>query len=235
MNNESHELADHRLYREIVGSLIYLMIATRPDICYAVTKLSQHMSKPTNAHLGLAKHVLRYIKGTLDFVLKFSKSDDALKLIGFCDSDWGNSEDRRSITGYCYKLNTNEPLISWKSQKQRIVALSSCEAEYVSLTSAVQEGKFLSQLYADMNNCDKNIVILYVDNQGAIALAKNPVFHQRSKHIDIRYHYIRLEVDNKNVELIYVPSEENVADIFTKPLTKKNLQKFCIIRGETLA
>ena len=235
MNNESHELADHRLYREIVGSLIYLMIATRPDICYAVTKLSQHMSKPTKAHLGLAKHVLRYIKGTLDFSLKFTKSNDPLKLTGFCDSDWGSSDDRRSITGYCYKLNTNGPLISWKSQKQRIVALSSCEAEYVSLTSAVQEGKFLSQLYADMNNCDKNIVILYVDNQGAIALAKNPVFHQRSKHIDIRYHYIRLEVDNKNVELIYVPSEENVADIFTKPLTKKNLQKFCIIRGETLA
>ena len=112
MNYDSPELADPRLYREIVGSLIYVMIGTRPDICYAVTKLSQHMSKPTNAHLGLAKHVLRYIKGTLNFVLKFSKSDDPLKLIGFCDSDWGNSEDRRSITGYCYKLNINGPLIS---------------------------------------------------------------------------------------------------------------------------
>ena len=235
LNDESSDLADPRLYREIVGSLIYVMIGTRPDICYAVTKLSQHMSNPTKAHLGLAKHVLRYIKGTLDFYLKFSKSNDALELTGFCDSDWGNSDDRRSITGYCYKLNTNGPLISWKSQKQRIVALSSCEAEYVSLTSAVQEGNFLRQLYADMNNCDKSTVILNVDNQGAIALAKNPVYHQRSKHIDIRYHYIRLEVENKHVELIYVPSEENVADIFTKPLTKKNLQKFCVIRGETLA
>ena len=83
-----------------------------------------------------------------------------------------------------------------------------------------------------MTNCNKSIVILNVDNQGAIALAKNPVYHQRSKHIDIRYHYIRLEVENKNVELIYVPSEDNVADIFTKPLTKKNLLKFSVIRGE---
>ena len=101
----------------------------------------------------------------------------------------GNSDDRHIITGYCYKLNTNGPLISWKSQKQRIVALSSCEAEYVSLTSAVQEGNFLRQLYADMNNCDKTTVILNVENQGAIALAKNPVYHQRSKHIDIHYQH----------------------------------------------
>ena len=84
-----------------------------------------------------------------------------------------------------------------------------------------------------MTNSDKTYVTLNVDNQGAMALATNPVFHQRSKHIDIRYHYIRLEVENKNVILIYVPSEENVADIFTKPMTKKSLIKFCVIRGET--
>ena len=224
MYDESPELDDPTLYRAIVGCLIYLMVATRSDISYVVTKLSQYMTKPTQAHLSLAKHVLRYIKGSLDFCLKFGKSNDILKLIGYCDSDWGNSDDRRSITGYCYKLNNNGPLISWKSQKQRIVALSSCEAEYISLTSAVQEGNFLSQLYADMTNCDKSTVILNVDNQGAIALAKNPVYHQRSKHIDIRYHYIRLEVQNKNVELIYVPSSDNVADIFTKPVTKRSLK-----------
>ena len=153
-------------------------------------------------------------------------------MIGYCDSDWGNSDDRRSITGHCYKLNNIGPLISWKSQKQRVVALSSCEAEYISLTSAIQEGNFLSQLYADMTNCHRSTFILNVDNQGAIALAKNPVFHQRSKHIDIRYHYIRLEIQNKNVELIYVPSSDNVADIFTKPVTKCSLKKFyIIIRG----
>ena len=176
------------------------------------------MSKPTKAHLGLAKHVLRYLKGTMNFGLKFTKSNDPLRIADYCDSDWGSSDDRRSITGYCYKLNNNGPLISWKSQKQRIVALSSCEAEYLSLTSAIQEGNFLRQLYADMTNSDKTYVTLNVDNQGAMALATNPVFHQRSKHIDIRYHYIRLEVENKNVILIYVPSEENVTDIFAPPI-----------------
>ena len=233
INEDSQELADPRLYREIVGSLIYVMVGTRPDICYAVTKLSQHMSKPTKAHLGLAKDVLRYLKSTINFGLKFSDTNEPLKLNGYCDSDWGNSEDRRSITGYCYQLNENGPLISWKSQKQRIVALSSCEAEYISLTSAIQEGNFLRQLFADMTNTNKTFVKLNVDNQGAIALAKNPVFHQRSKHIDIRYHYIRLEIENKNVILCYVPSEKNVADIFTKPITKRSIIKFSVIRGET--
>ena len=122
MNNDSQELDDPRLYREIIGSLIYIMVGTRPDLCYVVTKLSQYMSKPTKAHLGLAKHVLRYLKGTMNFGLKFTISNDPLKLTGYCDSDWGSSDDRRSITGYCYKLNNNGPLISWKSQKQRIVA-----------------------------------------------------------------------------------------------------------------
>ena len=146
MSDKSPELVDPTLYRAIVGCLIYLMVDTRSDISYAVTKLSQYMLKPTKGHLSLAKHVLRYIKGSLDFCLKFGKSNDILKLIGYCDSDWGNSDDRHSITGYCYKLNNIGPLISWKSQKQRIVALSSCEAEYISLTSAIQEGNFLSQL-----------------------------------------------------------------------------------------
>ena len=169
INEDSQELADPRLYRVIVGSLIYVMVGTRPDICYAVTKLSQYMSKPTKAHLGLAKDVLRYLKSTINFGLKFSNTNEPLKLNGYCDSDWGNSEDRRSITGYCYQLNENGPLISWKSQKQRIVALSSCEAEYISLTSAVQEGNFLRQLFADMTNTNKTFVTLNIDNQGAIS------------------------------------------------------------------
>ena len=177
MNNDSQELDDPRLYREIIGSLIYIMVGARPDLCYAVTKLSQYLSKPTKAHLGLAKHVLRYLKGTMNFGLKFTMSNDPLRIARYCDSDWRSSDDRRSITGYCYKLNNNGPLISWKSQKQRIVALSSCEAEYVSLTSAIQEGNFLRQLYADMTNSDKTYVTLNVDNQGAMALATNPVFH----------------------------------------------------------
>ena len=222
----SRTLSDPRLYREIVGSLIYVMTGTRPELCYVVTKLSQKMSCPTESDLSMAKHVLRYLKGTRAKGLTFCKSRSALKLVGFCDADWGASvKDRRSITGYNFQLSVNGPLISWKSRKQPTVALSTCEAEYISLANAVQEAKFLKQLCSDMNVVIDNVLIK-VDNQGAINLAKNPVNHQRSKHIDIKYHFIRSEVLNGNVNLEYVATQDNVADIFTKPVTKVTLQKF---------
>ena len=130
MESELNELADPRLYRAIVGSLIYVMTGTRPDLCYVVTKLSQSMAKPTQENLNMAKHVLRYLKGTKEHGLKFGKSELPLKPTGFCDSDWGASVgDRRSITGYNFQLSELGPLVSWKSRKQQTVALSSCEAE----------------------------------------------------------------------------------------------------------
>ena len=219
------KLCDIKLYQEIVGSLIYVMSCTRPDICYIVSKLSQYMHKPTNAHLQLAKNVLKYLKATIDYSLTFTKSDN-FSLVGYCDSDWGSSSDRKSISGQCFQMNKNGPLISWRSKKQNIVALSSCEAEYIAMTSAVQEAKFLSMLLSDMNIKLVNPVKLYVDNQGAIALAKNPVHHQRTKHIDIRYHFIRSEIANNNVDIQYVPSNENLADLFTKPVSRNKIKSF---------
>lgn len=231
VDSEYNVLGNLRLYREIVGSLMYIMTATRPDLCFAVTKLSQFMSKPTVAHLGLAKYVLRYIKGTFDHGLKFCKSETGLKLTGYCDSDWGSSGDRHSVMGYCFKLNNQDPLISWKSKKQRIVALSTCEAEYVSISYAVQECNFLSQLYVNVTGSQRDTALIFVDNQGAIALAKNPVYHQKSKHIDIKYHFVRSQIEDRSVELVYVPSDENVADMFTKPISKSKLLKFSVIKG----
>jgi hypothetical protein len=231
ITSDSKELCESSLYREIVGSLIYVMTGTRPDLAYVVTKLSQHMASPTKALFGIAKHVLKYLKGTKSYDLKFTKSNSPLKLVGHCDSDWGASEDRRSITGYCYQLNSNGPIISWKSKKQNVVALSSCEAEYMALTAAMQEANFLRQLFADMQDCTRESVTLFADNQGAIALAKNPVHHQRSKHIDIKYHFIRQQVEDGSVDLQYVPSIDNIADLFTKPLSKMKLDSFSIIRG----
>ena len=225
-HEESRELDNPGVYRAIVGSLIYVMTGTRPDLCYTVTKLSQAMSKPTQSDLNMAKHVLRYLKGSREQGLKFVKSETNLKLAGFSDSDWGSSvKDRRSITGYNFQLTDKGPLISWKSRKQQTVALSSCEAEYIALANAAQEAKFLKQLCKDMYiACDD--VLISVDNQGTINLAKNPVNHQRSKHIDIKYHFIRSEIQNGNVTLQYIPTEDNVADIFTKPVTKAKLEKF---------
>ena len=202
------------------------MTGTRPDICYAVTKLSQNMAKPTQSDLSMAKNVLRYLKGSIERGLTFQRSELPLKLTGFCDSDWGASvKDRRSITGYSFQLSNNGPIISWKSRKQQTVALSTCKAEYISLANAAQEAKFLKQLCNDMDILIENVLI-NVDNQGAINLAKNPINHQRSKHIDIKYHFIRLEIQIGNINLQYVPTDCNVADIFTKPVTKIKLEKF---------
>ena len=223
---ESSEPANPRLYREIVGGLIYAMIATRPDLSFAVTKLSQYMSEPKKNHMTMAKHVLRYIKGTLDERLIFKPIEGDLTLIGFCDADWANSEDRRSITGYGFEMTKEGPVISWKSKKQQTVALSTCEAEYMSLAACTQEGKFLKSLINDMLGRSLDDLTLYCDNQGSLELAKNPVHHQRSKHIDIRYHFVRDEVKLGSVKLMYVPSEQNIADIFTKPINSVKTQKF---------
>ena len=222
---------DSTYYRQIVGSLIYIMGATRPDISFAVTKLSQHMSAPTVAHLNMAKHVLRYLKGSPDKGLIFTKSSHPIKLTGYCDSDWGGCEDRKSVTGYCFMLSNTGPCLSWKSRKQQTVALSTCEAEYMALSAAVQEGKFLTQLLKDMCGSVENQKVLcdydlYCDNQGAIALANNPVHHQRSKHIDIRYHYIRGEIQSGHVNLLYIPTSQNASDVFTKAVNGRRMKLF---------
>ena len=229
-SSSSKELDDPKLFREIIGRLIYAMTNTRPDLCYAVTKLSQHLNKPTYANLNMTKFILKYVKASLDYNLCYSKTDSDLKLNGYCNSDWGGSQDRKSISGYCFMFNSNA-LISWKSRKQNIVALSTCEAEYVALTAAIQESNFLNQLYRDMQNTDKLTVPIFVDNQGAIALAQNHAYHQRSKHISIKYHYIRSEIQNLSVSMHYFPSAENKTDIFTKPSSKQRFNQFKCIRG----
>ena len=195
-----------------------------------MTRLSQYLSKPQNVHLNLAKFVLKYIKGTLNYKLTFRKSAKGLSLTAYRDSDWGSSDDRRSISGYCFFLHNDGPLISWWSKKQGIVALSSCEAEYIALAMTVQEAKFLRQLLADMTGDKPKNVNVLADNTGAIELSRNPVYHQRSKHIAIRYHFLRSEVQSQNITVSYVPSEQNYTDMFTKPLSKQRLASFESIR-----
>ena len=242
LGNDSQLLEDNTLYRGIIGSLMYLMTNTRPDLCYIISFLSQFLVSPTFAHLQLAKHVLRYIKHNVSKGLTFVKSSDGSAITGYCDSDWGQSKDRHSISEYCFVLNKKGPAISWRCSKQRIIALSSCEAEYVALTDATKEAKFLRQLLADIqgrtidgvklyNHNQDAIVSLHADNQGAIALAKNSVHHQRSKHIDIKYHFIRLAVEEGIIDLQYIPTAENIADQFTKPLSSVKLNELSMING----
>ena len=225
---ESPALEDPNLYRQIVGSLIYTMTGTRPDLCHIVTRLSQYMSKPTVATLNAAKHVLRYLKKTSSFSLKFKRVDHPLELIEFSDSDWGGSvSDRKSISGYGFQLCKTGPLVSWKSKKQQTVALSTCEAEYTALAETIQEGKFLKQLCVDLGIIEvSKSILVNAGNQGTIKLAKNPAFHKRSKHIDVKYHFIRSEVQQGTVSIRYIASEDNLADIFTKPVSRVRLDKF---------
>ena len=215
---------DSNLYRQAIGSLIYLMVCTRPDISYIVSKLSQYCENPTDDHWIAVKHVFRYLKGTMDYSLCFYKCTDSLKLTGYSDADWAGASDRKSTSGYCFKLNEDSSVISWKSRKQPTVALSTCEAEYIAVAVAVQEAIFLKRLLYDMCvSCD---VCMFSDNQGTIALTKNPIVSQRSKHIDIKYHFIRDVLQQGTMTLDYVESAANVADVMTKPMSAVKLTQF---------
>ena len=207
------------------------MTATRPDLSYCVTKLAQKMSDPSENDMNVAKGVLRYLKGTKHYGLVYRKSGCKAQIKGHCDADWASScSDRKSISAYVFWLDRSSGLISWKSKKQNIVALSSCEAEYISLSYCVQEAIYLQKLLNTFyeKDCKIDIASIGVDNQGCIALAKNPVHQQRSKHIDVRYHFLRDAVSDKVIDLYYVPSKENIADVLTKPVSHQRIRELCL-------
>ena len=169
--------SDIRTYRGIVGSLIYAMTCSRPDLAYVVTKLSQSLEKPSEADWITVKHVLRYLRGTINKSLFYSKSTKSFKLAGYSDSDWASSKDRRSTTGYCFNLCDSSAVVSWKSKKQETVALSTCEAEYMALTAATQEAIFLSMLAQNFGVNSSEPIKIRGDNQGSIHLTKNPIIN----------------------------------------------------------
>ncbi|KAK2456950.1 putative mitochondrial protein [Trifolium repens] len=186
--HDEGERVDPSLFKSLVGSLRYLT-CTRPDILCAVGVVSRYMEHPTTTHLKAAKRILRYIKGTTNLGLYYSVSDD-YKLVGYSDSDWGGDvDDRKSTSGFVFYIGNTA--FTWMSKKQLIVTLSTCEAEYVAATSCVCHAIWLRNLLKELNFPQKEPTMIFVDNKSAIALAKNPVFHDRSKHIDTRYHYIR--------------------------------------------
>eukprot|EP00794_Sanderia_malayensis_P011707 gene11707-biopygen9383 len=222
------EAADKREYQAMIGSLTYASIATRPDLSDAVGILSQFMSNPGQQHVKGVKRVLRYIQGTLDYGLRFE--DGEFKLQGYSDADWaGDINTRKSTSGYVFRLG--KATISWKSKRQPVVALSSTEAEYVALCAATQEAIWLRRLLGSLDINQDQATQLYEDNQGAIALSRNPNSHSRTKHIEIKYHYVRNVVDNKEIQLIYCPTEKMIADIMTKPLPRPKFEEMRSLIG----
>jgi len=211
-------------YREFIGELIYLAVCTRPDIANAVNYLSQFNSCYDKHHWAATKRVLRYLKGTPRVGLTFKKTNQPLK--GFVDADWANcTNDRRSYTGFGFLLGGNP--ISWESRKQRKEALSSMEAEYMSLTEAAKEAIYLRRFLDILGFERLGRVTIICDNNGALKLAENSIFHNRSKHIDVRHHYIREVLENVHLEIKYIPTCDMAVDIFTKGLSRPK-QRRCL-------
>ncbi|KAG7302557.1 hypothetical protein JYU34_002203 [Plutella xylostella] len=201
-------------YRNLIGCLMYVAVCTRPDIAYAVSSLSQFNQSYAEVHWKAAKRVLRYLKGTINHCLTFEKN--GLSLTAYVDADWAASAvDRKSYTGYVFKIGNN--LVSWESRKQKTVALSSTEAEYMALSDACKEALFIRSFLHELlgiNVC----VTMYNDNQSAQKLSVNQMYHSRTKHIDVRHHFIRQVVSENAVQLKYCPTDEMPADLLTKPL-----------------
>ncbi|WCJ34767.1 Retrovirus-related Pol polyprotein from transposon TNT 1-94 [Euphorbia peplus] len=227
--DESGEPVNSTQFKSMIGGLRYL-VHTRPDIAYAVGVISRFMERPTMLHLNAAKRVLRYVKGTLNFGLVYKEGRGNYLLSGFSDSDLaGNIDDRKSTGGMAFYLD--DRLITWISQKQRCVALSSCEAEFMAATAAACQGIWLQRVLSQISDMKAGPVILYIDNRSAIDLAKNPVFHGRSKHIDVRYHFIRECVEQGLIVIKHVSTNEQKADILTKALSAIKFEKMRNLLG----
>jgi hypothetical protein len=202
-------------YRSLIGCLLYLT-ATRPDILYATNLLSRFMHCPSELHMRAAKRILRYIKGTCSFGVKFMQCK-TLKLHGFSDSDWGGFiDDMKSTSGFCFNLGST--IFSWSSKKQSIVAQSTAEAEFIAATAAVNQALWLQKLLRDLHMEEEEATEISVDNQAAIAISNNPVFHGKTKHFNIKLYFIREVQKNGDVKLLYCRTEDQMADLFTKAL-----------------
>jgi len=197
---------DSTMLRQIFGSLRYLC-NSRPDICYSVSVINKFMHDPRKSHLIAAKRILRYIKGTIDFGLLFPNGakSEVNELIGYSDSDWcGDLTDRRSTSDYVFKFN--DAAISWCIKKHPVIALSSCEVEYITGTFATCQALWLDSVMKELKCEVKKPPTLKIDKKSTISLAKNPISHGRSKHIETRFHFIREQVTNGMVELHYCPT-----------------------------
>ncbi|UYV68375.1 hypothetical protein LAZ67_5004134 [Cordylochernes scorpioides] len=204
-------------YRQTIGSLMYLMTGTRPDIAYAVSRVSQFMNNPGPSHWTAVKKIFGYLKTTKNIGICFGGSSCTTSLIGFSDADFaGDLDTRKSTTGYVFMLN-NGP-ISWCSQKQNCVSLSTTESEYIAASKATKEAIWLRQLLRELHQEQVKPTTIFCDNQSCIRLVHNPEYHKRTKHIDISYHFIRDQFQKHAIDLLYVCSNDQAADIFTKAL-----------------
>ena len=229
----SEESTTEQPYRNLVGSLMYIMTSTRPDLAVPVSQLGQYMARPGPAHWNAAKRVVRYLKGTDDLGLCFSKDasiNPSNVIVAYSDADWGtDTDDRKSYTGYAVFLGNS--LVSWKCKKQTAVALSTAEAEYMAVSMTALEVIWLRNVLSDLGLPQQGPSVIYCDNRSCIHMANNDSTGPRTKHIAIKYHFIKDQIAAGNIVLQYVPSIDNIADFLTKPLVG---ERFVRMREELL-
>ena len=215
-------------YSEAIGSVLWPVVVSRPDAAYAIGILAQFIQNPGLAHWEALKKLITYLGSTKDLWLTFGGRSKML-VEGFCDADWATNKHRHSISGYSFHFGCGA--ISWSSKKQYIIALSSTEAEYIAQTHAAKEAMWLQNFVDEVRGTGGAAITINCDNQGAIVLAKDNNFHSRTKHIDLRYHFIREAVEDGKIIVSYIPTDENVSDIFTKALARPKFQKFVEMLG----
>jgi histone deacetylase 1/2 len=214
---------DSTRYRSIAGALQYITL-TRPDIAFLVNKVCQFLHAPTTVHWTAVKRILRYLRGTISLGLRLSKSSSTV-VSAFSDADWaGCPDDRRSTGGFSVYVGSN--LVSWNARKQATVSRSSTEAEYKSLANATTEVMWVQTLLDELGVSQSKTAVLWCDNIGATYLSANLVFHARTKHIEVDYHFVRKRVAQKLLDIRFISSGDQVADRFTKSLSTRQLEVF---------
>ena len=217
-----HTQMAHVAYHEAVGSLMYAMLGTRPDIAFAVQMVSCFATNPGPAHWEAVKKVFKYLKGTRELWLTYGRQGSTLE--GYSDADGSMAEDRHAITGYAFIINGGA--VSWSTKRQEIVSLSTTESEYIAATHTTKEALWLRSLISQVFNITLPATTLNCDNQSAIELTKDHQYHARTKHIDIRYHFIHYVVEEGSIRLTYCPTNEMLADALTKALPSAKVKHF---------
>jgi hypothetical protein len=223
------EEVDATQYRCLVGSLRYLA-HTRSDLAFSIGYVSRFMQRPTTEHQQAVKRIIHYVTRTLDHGLYYLRCPEEAHLVGYSDSDHaGNIDTSKSTSGILFFFD--KCLVSWQSVKQQVVALPSCEAEYIAVSTASTQALWLVRLLSDLLGRDTGAVELRVDNKSALALAKNTVFHKWSKHIRVRHHFIRGCLQEGSIKAGYINTKDQLADLLTKPLGRIRFLELCSKTG----